>query len=132
MSTQARLKTANTDGSRLSQSTLHWPHTCPTFHYTPSTLKHFILAEMSCQLTTPLPLCISNKRLQRAGQYGRLYCTTKLSTEQVPSYLLTEMNQTEMTVFVTTSCFVPTQVNSSISQSRKKIPAKLCDVIRES
>lgn len=30
-----------------------------------------------------------------------------------------------MTAFFTTSCFVPTQVNSSISQSRKKMPAKL-------
>ena len=80
---------------------------------------------MSCQLTTPLPLCISTRRLLGAGQYGRLHCTTKLSTEQVPSYLPTALNQREITVFFTTCCFVPPQVNSSISQSRKKIPTKL-------
>lgn len=127
MSTQARLKTSNTD-ERLASVTGHIALAKQTHVLLSTTLpacwNNFILAQMSCQLT-PLPLCLTTRRLQGAGQYGRLHCTTKLSTEQVPSYLLTALNERECTVFFTTSCFVLTRVDSSFSQSRKKIPAKL-------
>lgn len=120
---------------------------CPTFRCTPgklqlspslaqtSTLTR-ITNEHSINNTSICPHTYYRTANNRArtsqdgrGQYSRVHCTTRLSTEQPFSVFTAVLHRQKRNSIIH---FAPLKESSSVSQSRQEISAKHCDVIRES